>query len=410
MNAIVKFSAPKLNLSIKYHFALISAAVSTNAFSLSLEEAVNAQLALGPLPCAELLDGYADNTGRFSGSLLDICSAAVPAGSTSNSSGGNSAIATTTPAAMSDIVKNIHAGKNGSDEAVTKNINPDWSLFVTAETESLDKEKTDFTGGYDSDISRVIAGVTYSADAAAVYSFAIDGTRQDGDYNSGGNFDNKSYGARLLASFRPADQWYISALAGINSISAKYHRNDYFSYDFNHASVFSTTGSPAADYEYDLYGVNLETGYAYQAGRYTFSPSIGLQWQRTDYGTYSESGNSGLELTFYDRKQTSLQTTLGITAITSFGTGFGVVNPQLGLAWHHELKDQDNGEVSFVGDSFNERIQYETDEPDSDFLTISAGAVFVFKQGLQGFLNVQTMASHDYYNNLIASVGFRLEL
>ena len=409
MNVIVSFSTPKLNLSVKHLFALLPAAVSTNAFSLSLEEAVNAQLALGPLPCAELLNGYADNNERFSGGLLDICSAAVPAGSISNSSGGSSAIATTTPAVMSHVVKDIHAGKN-SDEAVTTKINPDWSLFVTAETETLDKEETDFSGAYDSDIFRVIAGVTYSANTAAVYSFAIDGTRQDGEYNSGGNFEHNSYGARLLASFRPTDQWFVSALASVSSISAEYHRDDHFSYDFNNASVFSTTGSPAADYEYDLYGMNLEAGYEYQTGRYTFSPSIGLQWQRTDYGTYSENGDSGLELTFYDRTQTSLQTTLGLTTTASFSTGFGAVNPQLGLAWHHELNDQDNGEISFVDDSFGKRFQYETDEPDSNFLTISAGAVFVFKQGLQGFANMQTMAGHGYYDNVIASLGFRLEL
>lgn len=410
MSVIVYFSPSKPDLKIKYLFALISAVVSTNAFSLSLEEAVNDQLALGPLPCAELLDGYADNTGRFSGGLLDICSAAVPAGAASNSSGGNAAIATTTPAAMSNVVKNIHAGKKSSGEVITTNINPDWSLFFTAEAETLDKEETYFSGAYDSDFFRAVAGMTYSANAAAVYSFAVDTTRQDGTYNSGGDFEYDSYGARLLASFRPTDQWFISALASTNSISAKYQRESHFSYDFNNASVFSTTGSPAADYKYDQYGINLETGYDYQTGRYTFSPSIGLQWKESDYGTYSETGSSGLELTFYDRKQTSLQTTLGLTTTTSFSTGFGVANPQLSLAWHHELKDRDNGEVSFIGDSFNERFQYETDEPDKDFLTVSAGAVFVFKKGLQGFVNLQTMAGHSYYDNMIASLGFRLEL
>jgi uncharacterized protein YhjY with autotransporter beta-barrel domain len=410
MSSNVNLLAPKLNLSVKHLLALIPLVVSNNAFSVSLEEAVNAQLALGPLPCAELLDGYADNTGRFSGGLLDICSAAVPAGSTSNSSGGNSALATTTPAAMSRVVKDIHAGKESGDEVVTTKINPDWSLFFTAEIETLDKEETDFSGAYDSDFFRAIAGVTYSANPAAVYSFAIDATQQDGDYDSGGDFENDSYGARLLASFRPVDQWFISALASINSISAEYQRNSHFSYDFNNASVFSTSGAPAADYEYDLYGLNLEAGYDYQAGRYTLTPSIGLQWQKTDYDTYSESGNTGLELTFYDRKQTSLQTILGLTAITSFSTNIGVINPQVGIAWHHELEDQEYGEVSFVGDSFNERFEYETDEPDSDFITISAGAVLVFKQGLQGFVNVQTMAGHSYYDNLIASLGFRLEL
>jgi uncharacterized protein YhjY with autotransporter beta-barrel domain len=410
MSVMVHLSPPKLNLSVKHLLPLLPLAVSTNAFSLSLEEAVNAQLALGPLPCAELLSGYADNTDRFSGGLLDICSAAVPAGTVSNSSGGNSAVATTTPAVMSNVVKNIHAGKNSSDEAITTKINPDWSLFFTAEAEALDKEETDFSGAYDSDSFRVLAGVTYSANPAAVYSFAFDSTRQDGDYNSGGNFEHNSYGARLLASFRPTDQWFVSALTSVSSISADYQREGHFSFDFNHASVFSTTGTPAADYEYDLYGINLETGYEYQTGRYTFSPSIGLQWQKTDYGTYSETGNSGLELTFYDRKQMSLQTTLGLTTTASFSTSFGAVNPQLGLAWHHELKDQSNGEISFIGDSFNERFQYETDELDSNFLTISAGAVFVLKQGLQGFVNVQTMAGHDYYDSVIANLGFRLEL
>lgn len=410
MDVIVNFSATKLDFSTRPLFALIPLAVCTNAFSLSIEEAVNAQLALGPLPCAELLSGYSDNSGRFTGGLLDICSAAVPAGSISNSSDGNAAIATSTAVVVSNIVKNIHEGKNSSEEAITTKINPDWSLFFTAEAETLDKEETDFSGAYKSDYSRVIAGVTYNASTTAAYSFAIDSTRQDGDYNSGGNFKHNAYGVHLLASFRPTDQWFFSALATMNSISAEYLRETHFSYDFNNASIFTVAGSPSAEYKYDQYGINLEAGYEYLTGRYTISPSIGLQWQETNYDTYSENGITGLELTFYDRNQTSLQTTLGLTTSTSFSTDFGTVNPQLGLTWYHEPRDQSNGEVSFMGDSFNKRFQYEADEPDSDFLTISAGAVFAFKQGLQGFINLQTMTGHGYYDSEIISLGFRLEL
>lgn len=382
---------------------------ANNTTAQSLDEAINEQLALGPLPCAELLADVADNTDRLTGGLLDICSAAVPAGSAGDSSGGGSASPISAPTIMQSITNAAHGDKDKSNELIS--INKAWGIFFTAEAESLDRENSDFEQGYDSDRARFIFGTSYTASPTAVYSLALDINQHEGDYSSGGNFENDSKGLRFLSSFRPTKNTFLTVLGAYDSVSAKQERDTNFSYLFNGASIFSTSGAANADYDYDQYGLSIDTGYEYQTGQYTLTPTAGIHWNRNDFSTHSETGNSGLELTFYDSEEESLQSIIGINLSASYGTGFGTFNPQFGLNWHHEFKDdRRTAEVSFTGDTLAERFTYETEEKDSDFFNVSAGFVLVFKGGLQGFANIQTLVGHDYYDSTIASLGLRYEL
>ncbi len=96
-----------------------------------------------------------------------------------------------------------------------------------------------------------------------------------------------------------------------------------------------------------------------------------MDWVYTDFENYSEKGNSGLELTFYDDDMTSLQTTLIVQGSTdiSIKTRKGMVMSLQGsLAWKHEFdKDQRDVEVSFVDDTRAKRFTYQTEKPDRDF-------------------------------------------
>lgn len=384
--------------------------LSPNTLAQSLDEAINQQLALGPLPCAELFAGVTDNTDRLTGGLLNICSAAVPAGAVSSSGGGGSATPISTPVAMQNIVDAAHGDKQAKDNTSLA-IDNKWSLFFTAESESLDRDNTEFEQGFQSDQSRFIFGSSYSPNPKVVYSLAHYINRHKGDYDGGGDFENSSEGARLLSSFRPTENTFINLLAGFDSVSSARERAADFSFEFNNASVFSTSGSARSDYDYDRYGLNFDAGYQHQYGRYTVSPSLGLLWNNEDYGTYSEGGNTGLELTFYDDERESLQSLLGLNISANFGTSFGVLSPQLGFTWHHEFEDdQRRAEVSFTGDNLAERFSYQTEAADSDFFNINAGVAVIFKGGLQGFVNIQALAGHEFYDNTIASLGLRYEL
>ena len=93
------------------------------------------------------------------------------------------------------------------------------------------------------------------------------------------------------------------------------------------------------------------------------------------------------------------------------GTSFGAVIPQFGFTWRHEFDDDARDvNVSFVEDANATRFQYQTDTADSDFFEVSAGSVFVLKNGVQMFLHAQTLVAHDVYDSFAASAGLRIEL
>lgn len=68
-------------------------------------------------------------------------------------------------------------------------------------------------------------------------------------------------------------------------------------------------GTPRADFDADQYGAFFTAWYGFSFGPVTLGPRAAYEWQRIDYETYRESGNSGLELKFDDFDITSKRTT-----------------------------------------------------------------------------------------------------
>ncbi|MGH1485278.1 MAG: autotransporter outer membrane beta-barrel domain-containing protein [Cellvibrionaceae bacterium] len=413
------FNQKTLFIPIKTLTLPLSLLITANASALSLDEAVNAQLTTaGSQACAELLNGFsaAENAGRLTGGLEGICATIIPAGTNpaANSAGGGAAAPISAPAAMQELADVSHGKeKSTSDNIINTSINANWNLFFTAEVETLDRDQTDFEHGYNSDRKRFLGGLTYTANPKSVYSLAIDYNEQEGDFiDNDGEFERDSLGLRLLASYRPTQNTFFSVLAGYDDVSAEHERTTGFSFILNNTPIDTpVSGTPEADYDYNQYGLSVLGGYDYQKGNYTITPSIGLNWSKSDYGTYSETGNSGLELTFYDDEEKSLQSVIALTTSASFSRSYGTINPQFGIAWHHEFEDdQRSAEVSFTGDTFNERFEYQTEAPDRDFFNLSAGVVFALKSGIQTFINIQGLAGHEFYDNYIVSLGVRKEL
>lgn len=416
----LKLPLPALQQSRKHALTLpliassILGLLSNASSAQGLNESIYNQLQFGAeLACTELSnDSDADPNTRYTGGLQDICGTFFPAGGVGGSSqdGGNATPSISTPNIMRKVT--TASDEENKDNPSYVELTSQWGLFFTVEAESLDRDATELEGGYDSNRQRFVIGTSYRISDKAALSMAFDFNEHDGDYdNDDGDFENSSKGLRLLGSFRPSAKTFINVLASYDDISTERSRKSSLSFFENGGLIAAYRGTPTADYDYDQFGISIDGGYEYQTGKYTFTPTASLNWNKTNHGTYSEDGNSGFELTFYDLEQESLQSIIGIITTASFGTSFGAINPQIGLMWHHEFKDdRRTEEVSFTGDLVSERFTYQTEAPDSDFFNLSLGAVLLFKNGLQGFVNVQTLLGHEYYDNTIASLGLRYEL
>lgn len=371
----------------------LAVGLTTNVQALSLDEAVIQQLITDLLPCRNLRDAGAD----FTGNLLTICSRETPIQGVTSSSGGGAA----TPASM--------PGNRFSEDA--ESITSDsgnWSMFFTVENESLDRDASESESAFDSSLNSFVIGASYMPTITSAYSLVLDVTEQDGDYKGGGDFALDTTGLHFLASFQTTDQFSIDVAATYQDISAERQRVTNFT---DTGASRSYDGTPDADYGYDQIGLALRGTYDFNAGSLNIATQFGFDWLNSDYGTYSEQGSSGLELTFHDDEKKSLQAVLGIQGSYSMDTSFGAFIPQIDLTWRHEFKsDERDVNVSFVQDLNSIQFSYQTDELDSDFAELSVGGVFVFKNGTQAFITVQTLLAHEYYDSFMASAGLRIEL
>lgn len=388
----------------------------------TLDEAVNQQLKTESSKlCFKLKQGR-DADDFLTGKLLDFCGGTgrSPAPQSAASGNGQATVAT----APGVVQRRLRAGDQSDEEIVIASpaegasaddavvdLGEGLSLFASFAYGSLDKDRTKFEDGYDSDVMRFTAGADYLVRPGVVVGLAFDFARQDGDYDGSGDFDTNSYGILGFAAATPTDRTYVEAIGGYlyNSYDRK-RRAVYFE-GTDALNPTDLQGNVSADYGSDLFHLSIAGAYRQPIGGINVIPSVEVNFSRISYDSYSESGNSGLELRFDEESQTSLISSVGLTVSTVLDTAFAVIVPTAGIAWQHEFaNDQRTVDVSFVDDTSHTSFSYRTEEPDRDFATAQAGLTAILPNGLQPFVTIQGLLAHDYYESYSATVGIRYSL
>ncbi len=375
-------------------------ALSSNAaFSQSLDDAVNTQLAIAPagLGCDVLFAGGGNPTGA----LLDICNRPVAQGYSPGATGGASATPPSSPSSKKPLEETNNEIQLSSN----------WSVFFTVEAGSLDRERTELEGPFTSTVNRFLGGASYTLNKDLSISGILNISTQDGDFSNGGSFNTDATELNVLASYQVNDKLSAQASVFLQNISTDRERIASFS-DVSGTQIFNQVfGSPTASFSPKKTGFSTNVDYQFNFGKYTLMPQAGIEWSKTDFGTYSENDDSGLQLTFHDDQVESFQSKIGVIASTVVNTGSGVFLPQISLDWRHEFEDEGrNIIVSFVEDLNSTKFSYETSDQDSDYIDLNVGGVFVFPNGYQGFVNVQKYLSHSLYDTMLVSAGVRKEL
>jgi len=292
-------------------------------------------------------------------------------------------------------------------------------LWGGGEYEDLDRDRTTFEDGYDSDIWRVTIGADYQFTDRIMAGLAFDYYRHDGDFDGGGGFTNDSYGLLAYSTFFPMDQVFIQVVAGYSYKDNERKRIASWEQD----GILVTGGSIDGDYNGNEYRLGALAGYDLPVNNITISPRVGLDWRRTEFDSFKEKGrqtrgelvvdvpvegSTGLELRFDDDDQTSLQSRIGVQTSMALRTRFGMVVPQASFDWMHEFdNDQRNVTVSFAEDLRAKQFTYETDNPDRDWFEINAGVVTALPIGLQVFCNYRTIVGHSFLDSHAGMIGLR---
>ena len=374
-----------------------------NVRAITLSEAVNEQLAYVSVPCDTLLGG--DDFSVLTGELASvICSRAFPLGGAPQNTEGSAA-------SLSSLSSSSMTGLKGKEQAQEVQLGAKWTMFLTGESEVLNSDGSYSEDGYESNAARMVIGATYAQSTQTDFGIAFTIQKHKGDYDQGGDFETESGGIRALVSHYISSQLFFQATAGFDKVSSMRSRLAIFEEYAGAGLLFSASGEAKSDFDYDQTELSFLVGYNYSYGSITLVPTAGITWLESDYGTFSETGSSGLELTFHDDKVDSLQSRIGVQATMAVSTGFGVVIPQLDATWIHENEhDSRQVNVSFTQDTRAKRFYYDTQALDSNFIELGAGAVFVFSAGKQMFIRAQSILKHDYYDNYVVSAGLNIEL
>jgi hypothetical protein len=385
---------------------------SSGLYAQTLSQAVNAQLEQVSIPCERLLGGDLANLVLVGNLASDICGRAFAAGATSQDTSIGSANSSSLSGDTLTLLQHAQGNEKKGQASVEAQLGSQWTLFMTADAGTLNRDVTVAEDGYKSSIARLLVGSTYTVNPTNTIGVAITTQRHTGDYVGGGDFKDSATGVRLLESYHPTAQLFFQAVAGYDSVSSQRTRTATFSEYVIPGTPYRTyTGTPTVDYSYNQTELSVLGGYNSTHGGFTLTPQVGLTWLMSDYGSYVEAGNSGLELVIHNDKRESLQSSLGIQGTYAMSTGFGVMIPQFDVRWKHEFADNSRQvDVSFAGDTRGKIFSYDTQAADKDFYELSAGIAFVYSKGVQSFLRVQTVLGQEYYHNNIATIGLNLEL
>jgi len=381
--------------------------VSTTTFAQTLNDVVADQLAFDGSACAKLLEN--GSASQLTGELQTLCLRNSPAGSTpASNAGGGAATPGSLPKIVKQRLKNDQTDASGSTTSSDQvlNITPAISLFLSGDYQSLDRNVTTFEDGYDSDIWRIIAGTDFRIQDMLVIGIAFDYHHQKGDYTGSGDFKLNSYGGLVFANITPTDNLFIQLSGSYSAQENDRHRLT----SFNEASSStSVSGFVDSQYDADQYSANIQSGYDFNFANVTFGPRVGFSWSRNNFDSYTESGNTGLELSFDENHRTSLQSRLGLFSSLAFSTSFGVIVPQFGVDWVHEFED-DQREIhfSFANDLRNKSLTFQNESPDRDFFEIQAGTSIVMANNVQTYVNYTAITGHNYFDSHSLNFGLRV--
>jgi outer membrane autotransporter protein len=394
------------------------------AFSQTLDNAVSRQLDYGPelRACWELLDeGTVAPGAVLIGPLREICdrSPPSPAAGPSESGGGGAAIPNTLPTIFQQRMREARGDEKepaifGASADAVAEYAGGVGLFFSVSSGDLERDLTKFEDGYDSDIWRITAGIDYQFNNRFTAGFALDYYQHDGQYDSGGGFENDYFGLLVFGSVLPMDNLFLQAYGGL--ALAEYDRNRFAvfvdtDFEFGPKEIFPIAGG-AVRGSYDGLGFRAGalTGYHIAIKRFTVSPRLGFDWLRREFDDYSENGDTGLELQFDDDDQKFFQSRVGLAASMAFKTRFGAIVPQAAFDWRHEFEnDQRNIDVSFVGDTRAKQFSFETEPPDRDWYEINAGIVAVLPHDLQAYGNFRMLSGHSFYDGQAVTLGLRAD-
>lgn len=361
----------------------------------------------------------ASNTQLFT-YIFNVCNA-VPPPTTTNRTGltamciqtqqGGGAGGPPTAAAVSANLGTVNAGvglstrkkkirvpsddqTNKSDKGASAD-GGGWGFLVTPQYSKSNRAETDLENGYQSNLTGLNVGLDYRFSDSFVFGGTIGHTQDKATFvKNAGSLKNSNNTLTLYSTWLPSDKVSVDGYLGYGKLNTNSQRQ----------FVFGTiAGIMNGNTSGNQMMAGMSTSYQKELGRYNLSPFLNLDFIKTSFKGYNESGSNAntdlMALRYGDRSTLSFTSSLGARLGTSYGHEWGTLLPSLRLATVHEFQNNaqhlNNELVLTPGTGF----VVATDTPDRNYLLSGLGISAALNGGTQLFFDFEKRSQDRLMSN-----------
>jgi len=153
---------------------------------------------------------------------------------------------------------------------------------------------------------------------------------------------------------------------------------------------------------------DLDGGYEFHRGPWTFGPTLGLQYVHLNVDGYTESGLPGADLTVGQNDSNSLRSRLGGQVSYTIKTASLLFTPHLSASWQHEFMDQSRGITSQFSDIGAGSFVVNTQNPSRDSALADVGLDAQVNNALTVFMDYSVQAGQSNYFGQSVQAGVRI--
>ena len=317
-------------------------------------------------------------------------------------------------AELQDMAKEMFGGGASADEPGGL-LSDKWGFWGRGNYSFGNKDASANAPGFDADQWALLFGVDYRVSDQAVLGAALaygDSSLEfDQSAQGTGGLDTTSWAASFYGSMYAAKNFYLDAILNVADVSYDASRNIVYVDGTGLISELAQGDTGGLTYSG---GASL--GYDFLLGGLTVSPTLGALYIDASIDSFTESGATGLNLTYDQQDFKSLTGSLGLRLTYAWNLSWGVLLPHLRTDFVREFEDDvEVFGVRFAADPFADSsnptppILVQTDNPDTSYWRLAAGFSAQFQHGVSGYVEYQRLEGYDLIEFQDVSVGLRFQ-
>ncbi len=309
---------------------------------------------------------------------------------------------------LSTRKKKIRVPSDDTTESSDKGASADdggWGFLVTPQYSKSNRAETDLENGYQSNLTGLNVGLDYRFSDTFVFGGTIGHAQDNATFlNNAGSLKNSNNTLTLYSTWLPSDKVSVDGYLGYGKLNTNSQRQFAFG---------AIAGIMSGNTSGNQLMAGMSTSYQKELGRYNLSPFLNLDFIKTSFKGYNESGSNAntnlMALHYGDRSTISFTSSLGARLGTSYGHEWGTLMPSLRLATVHEFQNNaqhlNNELVLTPGTGF----VVATDAPDRNYLLSGLGVAAALNGGTQLFFDFEKRSQDRLMSNWAVSLGALVE-